>query len=99
MKQPIPDTPARLHGSFNYGITQLSAEEVVGEFLRRVEITPDQPEKTMQAQRVIGALMALTALAAPGAGSGFFHKDVFRRLAELTGETPTNLVTMAGTAL
>lgn len=97
--RPIPDTPARLHGSFNYGIEQLSAEQVIGEFLRRVQITAVPSEKAMQAQRAIGALMALTALAVPGAGSGFFHRDVFRRLAELTGETPTSLVQMAGAAL
>ena len=53
----------------------------------------------MQAQRVIGALMALTSINAPGVSAALFHKDVFARLSVLTSEAPDALVTMAGVAI
>jgi len=98
MNAPIPNTPARLHGSFNSGLHQPTAQQVVDEFIRRVELTTDSSQRGMQAQRAIGALMALTAFNADRAGNAFFHKDVFARLAQLTGTNPNELVTCAGVA-
>lgn len=95
-KRPLPSSPSRLHGSFNGGLNTLSAPATVEEFLRRAELTADPDQRLMQAQRVIGALMALTSIGAPGVLSAFFHKDVFARLATLTDETPDALVAMAG---
>lgn len=90
--------PARLYGSFNPGIQPARPKAVIEDLLRRVAITADPAQKLMQAQRAIGALMGFMATNLDGCGNGFFHKDVFARLAELTGETPDNLVTMAGVA-
>ncbi|NNA76734.1 hypothetical protein HBO13_29305 [Pseudomonas lactis] len=110
MSKPIPKSKrplrksrpglewARLYGSFNPGINTKTASEVVYEFLRRAELTSDPDQRLMQAQRVIGALMALLAFSAPGAGFRDLHLDVFARLAALTGETRDSLATMAGVA-
>ncbi len=98
-KRPLPNSPFRLYGSFNPGINKKNASEVVEEFLRRAELTVEPDQKLMQAQRVIGALMALLAFSAHGAGARDLHLDVFARLAKLTGETPDQLVLMAGVAL
>lgn len=104
-KRPLPRRsfkpglePARLYGSFNPGINKKTASEVVSEFLRRAELTVDPDQKLMQAQRAIGALMALLAFGAPGAGLRDLHLDVFARLSAATGETPDALATMAGVA-
>ncbi|KGS16290.1 hypothetical protein [Pseudomonas coronafaciens] len=96
--RPIPNTPAKLHGSFNTGARSWTGGDVVAELLRRVELTPDPAERAMQAQRAIGGLMALTAIGAPGIGSAFTHRDFFSRLSALTGSTPDELVTAAGAA-
>lgn len=98
-KRPIPNTPAKLHGSFNTGSRSWSGGDVIAELLRRVELTPDPTERAMHAQRAIGGLMALTAIGAPGIGSVFTHRDVFSRLSALTGSTPDELVKAAGDAL
>lgn len=98
MRAPTPNTPAKLHGSFNSGLWRATGQEIVLDLLRRVELTPDHCQRDMQAQRTIGALMALTAFDADEVGSAFFHKDVFARLAKLTGKTPTQLVVAAGVA-
>ncbi|WP_341522975.1 hypothetical protein AABC73_06895 [Pseudomonas sp. G.S.17] len=90
--------PARLYGSFNSGILPADPMVVIEDLLRRVAITEDPSQKLMQAQRAIGAFMGFTAINAGGCGNAFFHKDVFARLAALTGETPDHLVTMAGVA-
>jgi hypothetical protein len=42
--------------------------------------------------------MALNAAQVGKAGFVFFHRDVFSRLSVLTGETPNDLVAMAGVA-
>lgn len=104
-KRPLPRRPAkpglepaRLYGSFNPGANHKTASEVVCEFLRRAELTSDPDQKLMQAQRAIGAVMALLAFGAPGAGLRELHLDVFARLSALTGETSDALVTMAGVA-
>lgn len=105
-KRPLPRRsakpglePFRLYGTFNPGINIKTAPEVVGEFLRRAELTIDPDQRLMQAQRAIGAAMALLAFGAPGAGHRDLHFDVFSRLSALTGETPDSLVTMAGVAI
>jgi hypothetical protein len=98
MKRPIPDTPSKLQGSFMSGILQPTGQEVVLGMIRRVELTPDLDQRRMQAQRAIGALMALTAFNADGVGSASFHKLVFARLAELTEMGQVELVTCAGVA-
>ncbi|VVO22916.1 hypothetical protein [Pseudomonas fluorescens] len=99
-KRPLPSSPWRLYGSFNAGcIKRPSALEVIDEFLRRTELTVDPAQKLAQAQRVIGALMALHAFDAEGASSADIHQYVFGRLSVLTGETPEALVTMAGVAI
>lgn len=98
-KRPLPSSPWRLYGSFNPILDRRSAPEVVEEFLRRVELTVDPAQKLMQAQRAIGALMALLSINAQGSASADIHNYVFRRLAALTGETPETLVIMAGVAI
>lgn len=99
IRNPKPGLhPARLHGSFNFGIRTAEPKDVIENLLNRVATTQNSMEKLAQAQRTIGALMGFTAIGVGGCGSAFFHKDVFTRLAELTGETPDNLVTMAGVA-
>ena len=99
-KRPLPSSPWRLYGSFNAGlIKRPTVLEVVDEFLRRSELTVDPAEKLAQAQRVIGALMALHAFGAQGASSAEIHNHVFGRLSALTGETPESLVIMAGVAV
>lgn len=98
-KRPLPSSPSRLHGSFNGGSNTLSAPATVEEFLRRAELTADPDQRLMQAQRVIGALMELTSINAPGVSAALFHKDVFARLSVLTSEAPDALVTMAGVAI
>ncbi|QLF92288.1 hypothetical protein HW090_03350 [Pseudomonas sp. ABC1] len=95
---PIPDTPARLYGSFNYGLRKADHSEILDDFVWRVEREPDVQKRLMHAQRAIGALMALTAVNFPGASCIFFHKDVFARLSAMTGATPDQLVAMAGGA-
>jgi hypothetical protein len=94
MKKPIPDTPSKLAGSFNLGYSE-SPEFVLNNLIRRVEMTVDPAERLMQAQRTIGALMGFTAYGQGGTGV-FVHRDVFRRLSELTGMSPDALVTCAG---
>ncbi|WP_110949516.1 hypothetical protein [Pseudomonas bohemica] len=108
MKTSIPRSPrpprkirpgyqaAHLHGSFNHGILHPAPQAVVADFLSRVAATEDSTERLAWAQRAIGALMAFTAINVGGCGTAFFHKDVFARLAALTGETPDQLVLMAG---
>lgn len=98
-KRPLPISPWRLYGSFNPGLKKQPVSEVVEEFLRRAELTVDPQQKLMQAQRVIGALMALLAFDAHGSGAADLHINVFTRLSALTGETSENLVTMAGVAI
>ncbi|VVO24354.1 hypothetical protein [Pseudomonas fluorescens] len=98
-KRSLPSSPWRLYGSFNHALESRSAPEVVEEFLRRAELTADPVQKLMQAQRAIGALMALLSLNARGAGAADLHNHVFTRLSALTGETPKSLVTMAGVAI
>lgn len=98
-KRPLPNSTWRLYGSFNPGLKKQPVSEVVEEFLRRAELTVDPQQKLMQAQRVIGALMALLAFDAHGSGAADLHNDVFTRLSILTGETPDTLVTMAGIAI
>jgi len=97
-RAPIPNTPFSLYGSFNYGLTDVTAEDVVDDLLCRVEQERDPAKKLFQAQRTIGALMALMAVHVAGAGRISLHRDVFARLALLTGETPNHLVAMAGVA-
>ena len=104
-KRPLPRQPAkpglepaRLYGSFNPGVNKKAASGVVADFLRRAELTSDPDQRLMQAQRAIGAVMALLAFVAPGAGLRDLHLDLFARLSVLTGETPDTLVTMAGVA-
>lgn len=96
MKKPIPDTPSKLASSFNLGYS-VTTEYVLNNLIRRVEMTVDPAERLMQAQRTIGALMGLTAYG-HGDSSVFVHRDVFRRLSELTGMSPNALVTCAGVA-
>lgn len=96
MKAPIPDTPAKLYGSFNHG-RRVQPDAIMADFLRRVELTTDPVERLLQAQRTIGALMALVAFDANGTGA-LFHKSVFARLAALTGVSQVELVTSAGVA-
>lgn len=98
-KRPIPNTPAKLHGSFNAGAQSLAGGDVIAELLRRVELTTDPVQRAMQAQRAIGGLMALTAIGIPGIGSVFTQRDFFSRLSALTGSTPDELVTVAGAAI
>lgn len=99
-KRPLPSSPWRLYGSFNAGlIKRPSVIEVIDEFLRRAELTVDPVEKLAQAQRVIGALMALHAFGAHGASSADTQNYVYGRLSALTGETPEALVIMAGVAI
>lgn len=98
-KRPLPSSPWRLYGSFNPILDRRSAPEVVEEFLRRVELTVDPVQKLMQAQRAIGALMALHSFGAQGASSADTQNYVYGRLSALTGETPEALVTMAGVAI
>ncbi|YBU19177.1 hypothetical protein ACFZOQ_28040 [Pseudomonas aeruginosa] len=92
----VPDTPSRLCGTFSSGLHVPGPQQILDDFLGRVEREPDPCKRLMQAQRAIGALMGLTAAQVRGAGFVFFHKDVFRRLSELTGETENALVQMAG---
>ncbi|WP_407733052.1 hypothetical protein [Pseudomonas citronellolis] len=94
----IPDTPAKLSGSFRSGLQVPGPEQILGDFLGRVEREPDPAKRLFQAQRAIGALMALNAAQVGKAGFVFFHRDVFSRLSVLTGETPNDLVAMAGVA-
>lgn len=98
MRTPIPDTPSKLQGSFMSGILNPTGQEVVLDVVRRVELTPELDQRRMQAQRAIGALMALTAFHAEGVASASFQKLVFARLAELTGMGQVELVTCAGVA-
>lgn len=98
-KRPIPNTPAKLQGSFNTGAQSWSGVDAIAELLRRVELTLDPVERAMQAQRAIGGLMALVAVGVPGIGSVFTHRDFFSRLSTLTGITPDELVTAAGSAI
>lgn len=98
MKRPIPDTPSKLQGSFMSGMLRPTGQEVVLDIIRRVELTPELDQRRMQAQRAIGALMALTAFHADGVGSASFHKLVFARLEALTGMSQVDLVTCAGVA-
>lgn len=95
---PIPNTPAKLAGSFNYGLLAVTPETIMDDFLTRVEREPDPIKKLIQAQRAIGALMALSASGVGRAGSVFFHRDCFARLSALTEVEPNDLVTMAGVA-
>ncbi|HCL3507555.1 TPA: hypothetical protein N2A76_006422 [Pseudomonas aeruginosa] len=92
----VPDTPSRLCGTFSSGLHVPGPQQILDDFLGRVEREPDPCKRLMQAQRAIGALMGLTAAQVRGAGFVFFHKDVFRRLSELTGETENAQVQMAG---
>ncbi|RMV78474.1 hypothetical protein [Pseudomonas amygdali] len=98
-KRPIPNTPAKLQGSFNTGADSWSGADVIAELLRRVELTTDPVQRAMQAQRAIGGIMALVAIGAPGIGSVFTHRDFFSRLSALTGSTPDDLVVAAGCAI
>jgi hypothetical protein len=98
MRRPIPNKPLKLCGSFTVFIGQPSVEEVIERFIRRVELTTDPTERLIQAQRAIGALMGLLAFNADGAHDIFFLKDVFNRLATITGMSPDALVTCAGVA-
>ncbi|MDY7560187.1 hypothetical protein QN382_19095 [Pseudomonas sp. 10B1] len=98
-KRPVPSSPLRLYGSFNTGAQNKYGLDVVEEFLRRAELTVDPQQKLMQAQRVIGALMALHAFDAPKISDTELHRAVFARLSVLTGETPDALVIMAGVAI
>ncbi|WP_122418279.1 hypothetical protein [Pseudomonas viridiflava] len=98
-KRPIPNTPAKLHGSFNTGAQSLAGGDVIAELLRRVELTTDPVQRAMQAQRAIGGLMALVAIRTLGIGSIFTQRDFFSRLSVLTGCTPDELVTAAGAAI
>lgn len=98
-KRPLPSSTWRLYGSFNPVINSRSAPEVVEEFLRRAELAVDPQQKLAQAQRVIGALMALFAFGAQGFGAADLRNDVFTRLSVLTGETPDALIIMAGVAI
>ncbi|MDN6859691.1 hypothetical protein QO207_24155 [Pseudomonas sp. CAN2814] len=95
----IPDTPAKLSGSFDYGLGRPDYEQVMNDFLGRVERETEQSKRVLQAQRAIGALMALKAAQVGKAGFCLFQKDVFRRLAELTAVTPNDLVAMAGVSV
>jgi hypothetical protein len=104
-KRPLPTRklkpglePARLAGSFNPGSIFGDPKTIIDDLLSRVAITDVHSQKLMQAQRVIGALMGFSAINTGGCAAASVHKDVFNRLAELTGETPDNLVVMAGTA-
>lgn len=97
-RRPIPDTPSKLAGSFSSGLHVPGPEQILTDLLGRVEREPDRAKRLMQAQRAIGALMALNAAQVGQAGGLFFHKDVFARLSALTGETPNDLVVMAGVA-
>lgn len=97
LRKPRPGlAPACLHGSFNFGLLQVSPKDIIADLLIRVADAQSAPEKLVQAQRTIGALMAFTAANLDGCGTGFYHKDVFAQLAALTGETPDQLVYMAG---
>lgn len=80
------------------GILNPTGQEVVLDIVRRVELTPELDHRRMQAQRAIGALMALTAFHAEGVASASFHKLVFAQLAALTGMSQVDLVTCAGVA-
>ncbi|MED5607773.1 hypothetical protein VV867_08745 [Pseudomonas sp. JH-2] len=97
-RAPIPNTPFSLYGSFNYGLTDVTAEDVVDDLLYRVEQERDPAKKLFQAQRTIGALMAMLAMNVAGANKVSLNRGVFARLAALTGETPNHLVAMAGVA-
>ncbi|AYZ87035.1 TPA: hypothetical protein L6A17_32330 [Pseudomonas aeruginosa] len=92
----VPDTPSRLCGTFSYGLHYYGPQQVLDDFLGRVEREQDHAKRLMQAQRTIGALMALSAAKVSPACAWYTHRDVFRRLAELTGETENALVQMAG---
>jgi hypothetical protein len=96
MKKPIPNTPARLAGSFQLG-EGCQPETILENLLKRAEMTADPVERLMQAQRAIGALMGFTALGHRAAHI-FLHRDVFKRLADLTGMNQNDLVACAGIA-
>lgn len=98
MRRPIPNKPAKLYGSFAVFLGQPSVEEVMERFIRPVELTADPAERLLQAQRTIGALLGLLAFNADGAHGFFFYKEVFDRLATITGMSPDALVTCAGVA-
>lgn len=98
-KRPLPSSPWKLYGSFNPFFDKRSARDVLDEFIRRAELTVDPEHRLMQAQRAIGALMALTSFGVKEALSAETHQDTFARLSALTGETPDALVTMAGVAI
>lgn len=97
-RRPIPKCPASLHGSFNSGSLSVDPKAVIEDLLMRVSLTEDRVQKLMQAQRVIGALMGFTAINVGGCGFVLYHREVFARLADLTGETPEHLVVLAGVA-
>lgn len=95
-KRPLPSSPWRLYGSFNPFLDKRTAREVLDEFVRRAELTVNPEQRQMQAQRAIGALMALTSFGVKEALAAETHQDIFARLSTLTGETPDALVTIAG---
>ncbi|MDH1012323.1 hypothetical protein N5C80_26625 [Pseudomonas nicosulfuronedens] len=97
-RAPAPTTPFSLYGSFNYGIQNVAAEDVIDDLLSRVEQERDPDKKLFQAQRTIGALMALLAVNIADKNKTALNRGVFARLALLTGETPNHLVAMAGVA-
>ncbi|MBX6922045.1 hypothetical protein ISE96_33500, partial [Pseudomonas aeruginosa] len=83
-------------GTFSSGLHVPGPQQILDDFLGRVEREPDPCKRLMQAQRTIGALMALSAAKVSPACAWYTHRDVFRRLADLTGETENALVQMAG---
>ncbi|MFG4416482.1 hypothetical protein [Pseudomonas aeruginosa] len=69
----VPDTPSRLCGTFSYGLHYHGPQQVLDDFLGRVEREQDHAKRLMQAQRTIGALMALSAAKVSPACAWYTH--------------------------